>query len=153
MADVKQRVTGFPATTEVASDDYLLVDGATKGTRKMLLTAYTDTTLTDPNKAANAKKTGDEITALKEDLSELEGNDVKQKLLNDNIPGTTQSYIFADGSVSKVEHKSGNTVIRTDAFTYTDSVITETRTLNTGDKLVIATNLSTLETTVTYTAA
>ena len=115
--------------------------------------AATDKTLTVTDMAADAKVTGDEITALKEDLTELEKTDVKQKLLNDNIPDTTQSYTFAGGSVSKVEHKSGNTVIRTDAFTYTDSVITETRTLNTGDKLVIATNLSTLETTVTYTAA
>ena len=112
-----------------------------------------DNTLSVTGKAADAGKTGEAIADLKEDLTELEKTDVKQKLLNDNIPDTTQSYTFAGGSVSKVEHKSGNTVIRTDAFTYTDSVITETRTLNTGDKLVIATNLSTLETTVTYTAA
>ena len=107
MADVKQRVTGFPATTEVASDDYLLVDGATKGTRKMLLTAYTDTTLTDPNKAANAKKTGDEITALKEDLTELEGNDVKQKLLNDNIPGTNEHLLKFESITSPVTVELG----------------------------------------------
>ena len=109
-----------------------------------------DNTLSTSGKAADAKKTGDEITSLKEDLTET---DAKQKLLNDNVPGTVQSYTFTDGSVSKVEHKSGATVIRSDVFTYTDFAITETRTLNTGDKLVIETNLSTLETTVTYTAA
>ena len=114
------------------------------------LDVTTDKTLSVADKAADAKAVGDEITSLKADLTET---DAKQKLLNDNVPGTVQSYTSTDGSVSKVEHKSGATVIRSDVFTYTDFAITETRTLNTGDKLVIETNLSTLETTVIYTAA
>ena len=61
MADVKQRVTGFPSTTETASDDYLLLDGATNGTRKILMTDVVDDTLTVEGKAADAKAVGQEL--------------------------------------------------------------------------------------------
>lgn len=74
-------------------------------------------------------------------------------LLHDEIPTTVQTYVFTDGSVSQVLHKSGNTTVRTDTFTYATNTITEARTLNTGESLTIVTNLQTLETTVTYAAA
>jgi len=102
-----------------------------------------DNTLSVTGAAADAKKTGDELTELNERL----------RLLVDNVPNTVQTYTFTNGSVSKVEHKNGNTLIRSDVFTYSETTITETRTLNTGDVLTIVTNLTTLETTVTYTAA
>lgn len=91
-----------------------------------------------------------EITQLKEDLSQ-ESN--YQMLLCDEVPDTVQSYTFSGGSVSQVAHNRSNTAIRTDVFTYTDNTITEVRTLNTGESLTIVTNLTTLETTVTYAAA
>lgn len=72
------------------------------------------------------------------------------KLLNDEIPNTVQNYTFTDGSVSKVEHTNGSDIIRTDTFTYATNTITETRTLNSGEVLTIVTNLTTLQTTVTY---
>lgn len=75
------------------------------------------------------------------------------RLLVDDVPNTVQTYTFTNGSVSKVEHKNGNTLIRSDVFAYSETTITETRTLNTGDVLTIVTNLTTLETTVTCTAA
>ena len=100
-----------------------------------------DTTLAISGAAADAKVTGDAIA----------GNEARQKLLNDEVPNTTQSYTFTDGSVSKVEHLSGTTAIRTDVFTYGTNTITETRTLNSGEVLTIVTNLTTLQTTVTYT--
>lgn len=74
-------------------------------------------------------------------------------LLHDEIPTTVQTYVFTDGSVSQVLHKSGNTTVRTDTFTYATNTITEVRKLNTGESLKIVTNLQTLETTVTYAAA
>ena len=76
------------------------------------------------------------------------------KLLCEEIPDTVQSYIFDDdGTIEQVTHTSGTTIIRTDAFTFEDSTVTEVRTLNTGESLEIETDLDTLETTVTYTAA
>lgn len=75
-------------------------------------------------------------------------------LYTDVIDDTTQSYTFSGGTVSKIEHSlKDGAVIRTDTFTYGEDTITETRTLNTGERLSIATNLTTLATTVTYTKA
>ena len=95
-----------------------------------------DNTLSVPGGAADAKVTGS-----------------RMKLLCDEIPNTVQEYTFTGGAVSQVAHKSGSAVVRTDAFIFTDEAVTETRTLNTGEALTIVTNLTTLETTVTYTAA
>ena len=92
----------------------------------------------------------DEITDLKDDLSE---NDILLKLLADDVPNTVQTYTFTNGAVSQVNHTSGQTVTRTDTFAYGASTITEVRTLNTGESLTIVTNLTTLETSVTYVAA
>lgn len=102
-----------------------------------------DNTLSISGKAADAKKTGDEISGLKDDLT----------LLSDEIPDTVQTYTFSGGSVSRVTHSRNGTAIRTDVFTYGSSIITEVRTLNTGESLTIVTNLTTLETSVTYAAA
>lgn len=74
-------------------------------------------------------------------------------LLGDDVPNTTQTYTFVDGSVSQVLHKNGNDTIRTDTFTYGTETITESRVLYTGASLTIVTNLETLVTTVTFTAA
>lgn len=100
---------------------------------------------------------GEEIAGVKESNSELrqELNQEKkyQLLLDDSVPNTVQEYTFSGGAVSQVTHKRSGTTIRTDAFTYGTSSITEVRTLNTGESMTIATNLETLETSVTYTAA
>lgn len=90
---------------------------------------------------------------LATDVADLKDDLKVQTLLSDNVPNTVQTYTFSGGSVSQVLHKRNNTTIRTDAFTYGTSSITETRTLNTGDVLTIVTNLTTLETSVSYTAA
>ena len=76
------------------------------------------------------------------------------RLLSDEIANTTQNYTFdSSGVITQVTHVSGSTTIRTDAFVFSDTTVTETRTLNNGAKLIIATNLNTLQTVVTYTAA
>lgn len=113
-----------------------------------------DSTLSQAGKAADAKAVGDEITDIKQDLSENVGDlKIAMNLLHDEIPNTVQTYTFTDGSVSQVLHKSGSTTVRTDVFTYATNTITEVRTLNTGERLTIVTNLTTLETTVTYAVA
>lgn len=98
-----------------------------------------DSSLTISGAAADAKVVGNLKRAM--------------NLLHDEIPTTVQTYVFTDGSVSQVLHKSGNTTVRTDTFTYATNTITEVRKLNTGESLTIVTNLQTLETTVTYAAA
>lgn len=104
-----------------------------------------DSTLTQSGGAADAKKVGDEITQIKSDLLLLEGE----------IPDTVQSITFDQTTcnISTIAHTRNNVAIRTDVFTFGATTITETRTLNTGESLTIVTDLETLETTVTYSAA
>lgn len=100
--------------------------------------------------ANNAKDAANAAAAAANTVVENEGK--FEKLHGAEIDNTTQTIVFgSDGSVSQILHKSGSTTIRTDAFTITDTTITETRTLNTGEKLTITTTLATLATTVTLT--
>lgn len=80
--------------------------------------------------------------------------DLDNPLFREELPGTTQEITFSsDGNVQSIAHKSGNTAIRTDSFTFGEDTITEVRTMSTGESLTLVTNLNTLQTTVTYTAA
>ena len=100
-----------------------------------------DDTLTETGGAADAKVVGDKISE----------QNVMALLTASEIPDTTQTYTFVDGAVSQVVHADGNdVVVRTDSFTYAENTITEARVLYSGDTLTIVTNLTTLETTVTY---
>lgn len=90
------------------------------------------------------------------DLKSAIAQDAIDNLLQvENIFGTTQSIVFdSAGNVQSITHKDGNNnTVRTDAFTFAANSITETRTLSTGESLTIVTNLTTLETTTTYSAA
>lgn len=71
----------------------------------------------------------------------------------DEINGTEQEVVFEDGIVSSILHKKDGVTIRTDAFTITDTTITEVRTLASGASLTLTTDLGTLTTTVVYSAA
>lgn len=77
------------------------------------------------------------------------------KLQVDIIPDTTQTITYdSSGNVSAIVHTDENDdTVRTDAFTFGEDTITETRTLDTGEVLTIVTNTSTLVTTITYTEA
>lgn len=77
------------------------------------------------------------------------------KLEAENVPNTTQTLVYdSDGNISTVYHKnSSNVAIRTDVFTFTNTSITEVRTLSSGESLTIVTNLSTYATIVTFAAA
>lgn len=146
------RFTLIGATERIASDTAPAMNGtAAVGTSKKYARAdHVHPSDTSRASAAALAETDAEVAQLKEDLSQ-ESN--YQMLLCDEVPDTVQSYTFSGGSVSQVAHNRSNTAIRTDAFTYTDNTITEVRTLNTGETLTIVTNLTTLETTVTYAAA
>lgn len=159
------RMAAVTSRTAGSSDDILTVNNGTVGkstmssVAKSMVEDYTGSSLGGSTRSVKAaidatttalstleQETDDAITDLRDDLK-------KQMLLADNVPNTIQSYTFTEGSVSRVEHSSGQETIRTDVFSYTGTSITETRTLNTGEALTILTNLLTLETTVTYTAA
>ena len=100
-----------------------------------------DTTLHVSGAIPDSKVVGDTIAEQR----------VIELLSAAEIPDTTQTYTFTDGAVSQVVHKDGNNVaVRTDSFTYGANTITEARVLYSGDTLTIVTNLTTLETTVTY---
>ena len=73
-------------------------------------------------------------------------------LQSDEIIDTTQSIVFdQQGNISSITHTDlQNEVVRTDSFTFGENTITEVRTLSTGESLTLATNLTTLVTTVTY---
>jgi hypothetical protein len=58
----------------------------------------------------------------------------------DCIEGTTQVPTFTGSDITKIEHKQGAAVIRTDAFTYTSTKTTEVRTLNTGETITLEYN-------------
>lgn len=113
-------------------------------------------TLQEPQ--ATVTKVGETVTLTVIDAdgtttAQITDPDIRVKLLAAEVPNTTQQYTFGDdGVISKVEHKSGNTALRTDTFTFTDTTATEVRTLSSGETLTIVTNLETLETTVTYVA-
>lgn len=59
-------------------------------------------------------------------------------LLVQDIPGTTQTPIYSHGNITQITHQDvGNNILRTDTFSYTSSLITEVRTLSTGESLTL----------------
>jgi hypothetical protein len=101
------------------------------------------------------------VAAINEVLASASGlkdaiaqSDIYAKLQASDIPGTTQTCVRdSDGKITQTKHMSGSTVIRSDVYTRTATTFTEVRTLNTGQKLTLATNKTTKETTVTYSAS
>ena len=92
-------------------------------------------------------------TAADEALDEIaQGSAVINKLLLSEIPGTTQTPIFSDGQLARVEHTSGGAAVRTDVFTFSNTQIVEVRTLSTGESVTLTTNLETLQTVITAAA-
>ena len=84
------------------------------------------------------------------DLGDLKSASTLQA---ENVPDTVQSITFdSAGNIQSITHMRGNVAVRTDVFTFTDTAVTEVRTLSTGESLTIVTNTDTLQTTVTYAA-
>ena len=91
----------------------------------------------------------DDVDALRSDLNE---SSVISKLHAEMLNGTTQTLVKdSDGNVTGIAHSDGQDVVRTDSYSVTDSLATETRVLDTGETLTITTDLETLATTITYT--
>lgn len=68
---------------------------------------------------------------------------------DDNLPGTVQTVNFGtDGKPSSVVHTKNGTTVRTDAYTWGDGTVTETRTTADGSYITMVTDLSTLITTI-----
>lgn len=132
----KTKLSGIEAGAEV--NDVTSVAGKTGA----VTLAGGDVSYSDETTYADGT-VGAAISGLKSDLN----------LLLDAIPNTTQSYTFSDGQVSQITHTRDDSTVRTDAFVYGTGTITETRTLSTGETLTIQTNLTTLETVITYSAA
>lgn len=103
--------------------------------------------LTVNKDGANEMAVGAELSSLKSAML----------LEQDEIPDTVQSIVFdGSGNVQSITHKKRtdqSVTVRTDAFTFTGNLITEVRTLASGESLTIVTDTDTLVTTVTYAAA
>lgn len=79
-------------------------------------------------------------------LNGIEQDLVNTMLLTDNIQGTTTAPTISNGQVTRVDHMSGTTTIRTDVFTYATNLITEVRTLvATNDVITLKYHLDTLQ--------
>lgn len=71
--------------------------------------------------------------------------------LQSEIRGAVQTVTLnADGSISGVVHTVDGSIVRTDAITYAGAVVTEVRTLSTGQSLTLATNTDTLAVSTTW---
>ena len=84
--------------------------------------------------------------------TEAEALLIKEKLLDEMVPDTTQAIAFdqTTGNVQSITHSSNGVAVRTDVYTFGTNTITEVRTLSTGQSLTIVTNTETLATTITY---
>ena len=79
------------------------------------------------------------LNGIEKDLTEL-------SLISSNIKGTVAQVTFVDGKAEKIDHKRGVEVVRQDIFTYSDNIITETRTiLETNETITFKYHLDTLE--------
>lgn len=97
---------------------------------------------------------GDEVLdSIPQDYSDLVDDvaDLTRQInhFDDNLPGTVQTVNFgADGKPSSVVHTKNGATVRTDAYTWGDGTVTETRTTADGSYITMVTDLSTLVTTI-----
>lgn len=85
-------------------------------------------------------KDSEYFKGIESDISDIK-YDIK---LRCDISGTIQTPVYdSEGQLIKIEHTSDGSVVRTDAFTYSGNVITETRTLSNGKTLAYIYNLET----------
>ena len=79
---------------------------------------------------------------------------IDDRLLSSMIKNTRQVVIYTGGKVTGVNHIDGNNhTVRGDTFAVDSDPMVETRTLDTGERLTISTDLTTLTSTITYTPA
>lgn len=63
---------------------------------------------------------------------------------------TITPTVDSDGNFTGLVHKINGATVRTDTYTITSTTATEVRTLATGERLTITTNLTTMATTLVY---
>lgn len=77
---------------------------------------------------------------------ELDSLNISDDLLYEYIPGTTQTVSFdSNNKPSSIVHSKNGTAYRTDIFTWASESVTEQRTLASGERITISTNLTTLQ--------
>lgn len=90
----------------------------------------------------DATENADEHSAL---LTEINSSTIEENLLRSELPGTAVAVTFdSNDNPSTITHSKNNVTIRTDVFTWGTDSVTEVRTLATGKKITIVTNLVTL---------
>ena len=100
----------------------------------------------DTNKVWSADKTAEVTGSL---LSEINTGTIEENLLRDELPGTSKTVTMdGNGNPTQIVHSENGTTIRTDVLTWTDSSVTEVRTLSSGKYIEIVTNLETLAQTI-----
>ena len=90
-----------------------------------------------------------DIKVLNNNKNSTDG-ELESLLLETNIKGTIQTITKdSEDKISRIEHKSGDTVVRRDTFTYNHNQIIESRELVGKNKtLTLDYNLTTLEVVV-----
>ena len=89
-------------------------------------------------------------------VSDIEAIDIDERLLHSMIKGTRQVVVYTGGKVTGVNHvdsSNNNHIVRADTFAVDSDPMVEIRTLDTGERLTISTDLTTLTSTITYTPA
>lgn len=116
------------------------------------LDAHPEATTTVEDGAISRAKLDDDLKAKTDEVPELKSAmDImsdEEKLFNASIPGTTETVTFSNDKPASVVHTANNSAVRTDTFVWTDTTVTETRTLANGKYVTLATNLETLVTVI-----
>ena len=87
----------------------------------------------------------EQLSTVKSDLTSMT---VEEKLLRDELPGTTTTVTLDEnGNPTSIIHSANGSHVRTDAFVWTESSVTETRTAS-SKYITITTNLETLAQTI-----
>ena len=100
----------------------------------------------DTDKVWSADKSADEAQSL---MTEITNSTIEENLLRSEMPGTDVAVTFdSNDNPSTITHSKNNVTIRTDVFTWGTDTVTEVRTLATGKKITITTDLVTLAQTI-----
>ena len=82
-------------------------------------------------------------------LTQITNGTIEENLLRSELPGTTVAVTFdSNENPATITHSKNHVTIRTDVFTWGTDTVTEVRTLATGKKITITTNLETLAQTI-----
>lgn len=99
-----KRIIDYNEAESFESDDYLIVDGTTNGTRKIKpnqLQVGTDKTLSIENSPADAKAVGDELSDVKADLNEINDSvvlDIKGGEKQVDFTPTIRQFVIYDAT-------------------------------------------------------